>query len=86
MTLRDEIKGMWATFREDVDTADQVADRILSLIAEDRRALVEALRRYGRHEPGCNLMCAVSEYDNGTCTCGLDAALASAGEPPKEEG
>ncbi|MDD5375766.1 hypothetical protein [Acidithiobacillus sp.] len=65
---------------------DEEIDAILSLIAEDRRALVEALRRYGRHEPGCNLMCAVSEYDNGTCTCGLDAALAAAGEPPKEVG
>lgn len=39
MTLRDEIKGMWATYREDVDTADEVADRILALVAEDRQAL-----------------------------------------------
>jgi len=42
-------------------------------------SLAQEVVKYTRHDPGCNLLCATSEYDNGTCTCGLDALLARIG-------
>lgn len=45
MTLRERVASIIMGDRDDMDDCRMVADAILSLVAEDRRALVTALRK-----------------------------------------
>ncbi|MDD5375765.1 hypothetical protein [Acidithiobacillus sp.] len=80
MTLRDEIKGMWATFREDVDTADQVADRILSLIAAEKARGPDPLLVQAREALQLARPCVTAVNKDGSILAVIDAALGLEGK------
>lgn len=48
----------------------------LSKVEKQRDMLLEALKRYGRHQV-MGEMCAVLAHGDNPCTCGLDAAIAA---------
>ncbi len=81
----------------DEEVHDDLIPQVRSLLAahdaleQERDRLLEALRRYGRHDrrvgkrPGCSInpggpiMEALGDGEKRPCNCGLDAALAETG-------
>ena len=89
-TMRERLLSMLAIFAEG-KPADETADAIMSIVAEDREKLVAALKEakdYMRdigHADDCDVM---TTYGEMGCSCGyrervferIDAALASVGK------
>lgn len=65
--------------RADYEDEDRAVTSLLSVIAADRAALVEALRRYGAHSGGC--VTRFYTKPPQSCDCGLEAALAALPQP-----
>ena len=79
MTLRESIKHYLDEVYDD-SNLDEIADRILALVAEDRRELVEALDPFAEVECECPIKESIFIYDCGMCkTCKARAALAKGG-------
>jgi len=95
LVAREIAKAVWAD-GEPTPVCYSAGDAILRLIAEDRRALVEAYQEYvkllGEELKDLVGLAAAHGWrsirveDGKAARAKIDAALAAAGEPPKEVG